>query len=170
MDAEDRGKPIRLEVTIDPRNLDQLLDRVRQIVENAIGSLSTKGGGPAAQPSNQQATLDSSPQKSASDSKGLGAKQSDPLKAADLRTALLLGKLPDDTSLLIDVKTLAALLKVSSRSVFRFVDEGAVPDPVRLGTLVRWRLAEILEWIECGCPPRQKWRYEGSASKRRASR
>jgi hypothetical protein len=54
------------------------------------------------------------------------------LKAADLRTALLLGKLPDDAGLLIDTKTTAKLLNISPRTLYRLDQEQAMPDAWRL--------------------------------------
>lgn len=62
---------------------------------------------------------------------------------------------PEQTSPaeLLDVKGVAALLACSKRHIFRLADAGRMPRPVRLGTLVRWRKAEVLDWISAGCPP-----------------
>lgn len=73
------------------------------------------------------------------------------LRAADLRQAILLGKVPEDAGLLVDSDMIASLLSVSKRTVSRLSAEGAIPKAVRLGTLVRWRLTEILEWVDEGC-------------------
>lgn len=92
------------------------------------------------------------------------------LKAADLRTELLLGKVPDTAGLLIDTMVTAKLLNVSARTVYRMDQVQAIPPPVRLGkNIVRWRLAEILAWIDAGCPRRRNWNYPGDseATKRR---
>ncbi len=86
-----------------------------------------------------------------------GVKTKDKLKAADLRMSLLMGKIPEDSGLLIDAKTFAHLLSISSRTLSRLIDLKAVPMPVHLGRLVRWRLAEVLEWIEADCPPQKSW-------------
>jgi excisionase family DNA binding protein len=53
---------------------------------------------------------------------------------------------------LIDVRALAALLDCSTRHVFRLADAGRLPAPLRLGCLVRWRRAEVEQWIADGCP------------------
>jgi predicted DNA-binding transcriptional regulator AlpA len=53
---------------------------------------------------------------------------------------------------LLDVKAVAALLDCSVRHAYRLTDAGCMPRPVRLGALVRWRKAEILAWIDDGCP------------------
>ncbi len=62
-----------------------------------------------------------------------------------------MGKIPEDSGLLIDAKTFAHLLSISTRTLSRLIDLKAVPMPVHLGRLVRWRLAEVLEWIEADC-------------------
>jgi excisionase family DNA binding protein len=54
---------------------------------------------------------------------------------------------------LLDVRSVAALLGgCSTRHVYRLADAGRMPRPLKLGTLVRWRRAEVLEWISVGCP------------------
>lgn len=45
----------------------------------------------------------------------------------------------------------AAVVGVSRRSWWRFVSEGRAPQPIRLGRCVRWRLAELRDWIRSGC-------------------
>lgn len=54
---------------------------------------------------------------------------------------------------LLDVRAVAALLDCSSRHVYRLADTGRLPPPIRLGSLVRWRRAELLDWLAAGCPP-----------------
>ncbi len=88
---------------------------------------------------------------------GVDLPESERLKAADLRTAILMGKIPEDTGLLIDVKTMAKLLNVSERMVYRLADQNAAPKPIKLGALVRWRLTEVIEWIDSGCPSKWQW-------------
>lgn len=108
-------------------------------------------------------TLEASVRKALADSptgassSGTELKSKERLNAADLRIALLMGKIPDDSSLLIDTQTFAHLLSVSSRTLKRLVDLKAVPAPIHLGRLVRWRLTEVLEWIEASCPPQKSW-------------
>lgn len=102
----------------------------------------------------KQALADSPPLVS---SPGTELKTKDKLKAADLRMSLLMGKIPEDSGLLIDAKTFAHLLSISSRTLSRLIDLKAVPMPVHLGRLVRWRLADVLEWIEADCPPQKSW-------------
>jgi predicted DNA-binding transcriptional regulator AlpA len=81
--------------------------------------------------------------------------------------ALLMGKIPEDAGLLIDTKLFAHFLNVSARTLARLESEQAIPEPVRLGTLKRWRLNEVLEWIEADCPPRRVWDHKRHDSSRR---
>ncbi len=64
----------------------------------------------------------------------------------------------DESAKLLDVQAVADLLGCSTRHVYRLADRGAMPRPVRIGTLVRWRRATgdphtgIEDWIGRGCP------------------
>ncbi|MFC1805972.1 helix-turn-helix transcriptional regulator [Planctomycetota bacterium] len=49
---------------------------------------------------------------------------------------------PEVEPLLLDVKTVAKLLSVSQRMVYRLKDAGRMPRPIKLGQLVRWLLKE----------------------------
>ncbi len=54
---------------------------------------------------------------------------------------------------LLDVKAVAALLGgCSTRHVYRLSDSGRMPRPIHLGSLIRWRRAELLRWLNDGCP------------------
>jgi len=54
---------------------------------------------------------------------------------------------------LLNVRQIAGLLKVSARQVHRMRDMGTMPQPVKLGRLIRWRHGDIEQWIAEGCPP-----------------
>ncbi|WP_152051756.1 helix-turn-helix transcriptional regulator [Tautonia marina] len=58
----------------------------------------------------------------------------------------------DTTPRLITAEELAKLMQVSERTLWRLLSGGKVPQPVRIGRNTRWRLAEVTEWIERGCP------------------
>lgn len=90
-------------------------------------------------------------------SSGTELKARDRFKATDLRMQILLGKIPEDAGLLIDSKTFARLLNVSYRTLYRLIDLKAVPQPVHLGRIIRWRIDEVLEWIEADCPRQNNW-------------
>ena len=58
--------------------------------------------------------------------------------------------LPDDA--LIGVDLVAAFYSCSSRHVFRSADAAMIPQPIRLGRAVRWRVGTIRQHIRDGCP------------------
>ena len=49
--------------------------------------------------------------------------------------------------LLLTRRELAETLRVSTRTVERLTASGVLPQPVRIGRSVRWRSAEIYEWL-----------------------
>lgn len=57
----------------------------------------------------------------------------------------------DAGPLLIDVQEVARLLTVSPRTVWRWLSQGELPAPVRIGGSVRWRLGDVRRWIDGGC-------------------
>ena len=58
---------------------------------------------------------------------------------------------------LISVRTVAGMLGVSQRQVWKLVASGRLPAPLRLGRSVRWRADEIRSWIDAGCPSQDRW-------------
>ena len=53
---------------------------------------------------------------------------------------------------LISADQLARLLDISTRSVWRLLHDGRIIAPLRLGGSVRWRLADVKQWVADGCP------------------
>jgi predicted DNA-binding transcriptional regulator AlpA len=99
---------------------------------------------------------------------GIELPTTEQLKANDLRMALLLGKLPEDSGLLIDTNTTAKLLSITRRTLDRMVSAHEIPPPIRItGRMKRWRLTELLEWIEAGCPHPNHWSYSSDSGVRR---
>ncbi len=49
--------------------------------------------------------------------------------------------------LLLSVKQVAELLALSSRTVWRLVSAGELPEPVRIGRAARWRMEDIEEFV-----------------------
>jgi len=56
------------------------------------------------------------------------------------------------TGKLLTAQAIGEILSLSKRQVFRLRSSGKIPMPVRIGGSVRWRLADIDEWIAAGCP------------------
>lgn len=61
----------------------------------------------------------------------------------------------DSETILIPAEKVAELLGISKRTLWRLLSSGKLPEPVRLGSLVRWNRVELQHWIEEGCPPFQ---------------
>ena len=57
-----------------------------------------------------------------------------------------------DSAGMYDAESLARLLKCSTRTIYRLCDAGRMPRPIKLGALVRWPRAAIVDWIGAGCP------------------
>ena len=65
--------------------------------------------------------------------------------------------IPETEPLLLSAEEVAHLLGFSATHWWRMHSAQQVPSPVHIGRLTRWRLAEIKEWVNAGCPPRCKW-------------
>lgn len=59
-------------------------------------------------------------------------------------------------SSLVDIDQVARLLRCSSRHIYRLAGEGKMPQPIKLGALIRWNRQTLETWIEDGCPPYHK--------------
>lgn len=53
---------------------------------------------------------------------------------------------------LVNRQAVGEALGCSERHVQRLVDRGDMPQPVRIGALVRWQKQTIADWIQAGCP------------------
>jgi excisionase family DNA binding protein len=54
--------------------------------------------------------------------------------------------------LLIDSRQVGELLNLSTRTIWRLLSAGKLPQPVRIGRSVRWSRSDIEIWIANGCP------------------
>jgi len=63
-----------------------------------------------------------------------------------------------DPAQLIGVDRVAELLECSPRHVYRLADCGRLPRPRKVGSLVRWSVGEIREWVAEGCPKQSRRR------------
>ncbi|WP_350212643.1 helix-turn-helix domain-containing protein [Botrimarina sp.] len=57
-----------------------------------------------------------------------------------------------DPSRLISAEEVADMLSISTRTVWRLLSTGQMVQPIRIGGSVRWRLGEVCQWIDNGCP------------------
>lgn len=72
--------------------------------------------------------------------------------AAEPATAPPPSAATSDGPRLLDVEAVASLIGCSARNVYRLVNEGKAPRPVKVGHLSRWPSCSVSEWIEAGCP------------------
>jgi excisionase family DNA binding protein len=61
-----------------------------------------------------------------------------------------------ESSLLITVHDVAALLTCSARHVWRLADAGKMPRPYKIGALCRWDRTTVERWVAEGCPSCRK--------------
>ena len=57
---------------------------------------------------------------------------------------------------LISIHDVATLLDCSTRHIYRLVDTRRIPQPIKLGTLLRWVKSDFEQWIAAGCPDCRK--------------
>jgi predicted DNA-binding transcriptional regulator AlpA len=77
--------------------------------------------------------------------------------------------MPTDTdlSLLIPDTAAAALAGVSRSHWHRLRAAGKLPPSIKLGRKVLWRRAEVIAWIDAGCPDARTWAAMRAAEGRR---
>ena len=63
----------------------------------------------------------------------------------------------EETTQLIDSKTLGQRLSLSKRQIFRLNSSGKIPAPIRISGAIRWDSQECIEWLAAGAPDRRTW-------------
>ena len=51
------------------------------------------------------------------------------------------------TDEMLTVRDMASLLRITTRAVHAQRSRGKLPNPIRIGRLVRWRRAEVERWL-----------------------
>ena len=57
---------------------------------------------------------------------------------------------------LISIHEVANMLDCSPRHIYRLADTRRIPQPIKLGALLRWVKADFEQWITAGCPDCRK--------------
>ena len=70
--------------------------------------------------------------------------------------------------LLVDAKDAATLCGVSRSGWWKLHSSGRCPLPIRLGRKTLWRIAELTDWLNVGCPTRDRWTWQPAGSTGRA--
>ena len=65
------------------------------------------------------------------------------------------GTATDDRLAMMSVDDIAAELQCSGKHVRRMFDNGTLPRPIRLGSLIRLSRADFDRWVSDGCPKRR---------------
>jgi predicted DNA-binding transcriptional regulator AlpA len=63
----------------------------------------------------------------------------------------------DSERLALPAADVAKLLGISQRHLHNLNATGRLPRPIRLGRSTRWRVDELRDWLNAGCPARDKW-------------
>jgi len=58
---------------------------------------------------------------------------------------------------LIAALELAQMIGTSVRTVMRYRADGRLPAAVDIAGLIRWRLTDIEQWLELGCPDQKSF-------------
>jgi len=77
---------------------------------------------------------------------------------ANLRDAQATGERLVDLCMSVSAANAARLFDMSERAWRRLDARRQVPEAVRIGRTVRWRLVELVAWADSGCPDRRDWR------------
>lgn len=64
---------------------------------------------------------------------------------------------PGSNGLLLNREEVASLLGVSRSHLTRMNNRGLLIRALKLGRATRWYLGSLLDWLEAGAPPRDKW-------------
>lgn len=61
-------------------------------------------------------------------------------------------KMDNDKAELLDAKAVGQILRVTRRHVYRLMNKKQIPQPLRVGGVLRWRRIELQEWLSAGAP------------------
>ena len=68
---------------------------------------------------------------------------------------------------LIRCRDLAAMLKVSKRSIWRMKTSKKLPRSIEFGGSTRWLLSDITAWLALGCPSQRQFEAFKAAQRKR---
>lgn len=83
--------------------------------------------------------------------------QKNEINSVDIQTAHQSNSWEQSGDGLLNAKQVADLLNVGVSHIHSMRSSGQIPLAIRLGGSVRWNKRELLDWIQEGCPPLQKW-------------
>ena len=68
-------------------------------------------------------------------------------------------EVPTDVHLMVTRTQASELLQLSTRTIDNLKRDGLMPEPIRIGRAVRWNRAELVAWVDAGCPDCTEWKY-----------
>ena len=78
---------------------------------------------------------------------------------------LIMEKRTEQNIQLLTAKDAAKICRLSKRSWFRLSAAGRIPKAVKIGGSVRWKLSDVEQWLEMGCPIRKEFEARVEAKK-----
>ena len=69
------------------------------------------------------------------------------------------GEILEDMHLMVSRSQASELLQLSTRTIDNLKRDGLMPEPIRIGRAVRWNRAELVAWVDAGCPQCSEWQY-----------
>jgi predicted DNA-binding transcriptional regulator AlpA len=63
----------------------------------------------------------------------------------------------DEKPLVLAISNVAKLSGLPESRIRKLCDYGRMPKPMRVGSLIRWKAAEICDWIDRGMPKMRDW-------------
>ncbi len=60
-------------------------------------------------------------------------------------------EIPEQNCVLVSCRTLAKMMNLSPRTVWRLRSAGKLPKAVSIGSSIRWRISDINLFIGCDC-------------------
>ncbi len=67
-----------------------------------------------------------------------------------------------EEKILISDREAAELLGISRTTWWSLFNSGRTPKEIRLGRRILWRLEELKDWVDEGCPSRYNWEWKGA--------
>ncbi len=69
-----------------------------------------------------------------------------------------------EEKILVSAREAAGLLGISRTTWLSLYNSGKTPKAIRLGRRILWRLEELKDWVDEGCPSRYNWKWKGAVA------
>jgi predicted DNA-binding transcriptional regulator AlpA len=72
---------------------------------------------------------------------------------------------PSDNSYLLNLEQMAGILQKGIDTVYRWIELGKVPKPIRLGKAPMWVRQDVYDWLAAGSPSASEWQARRAAAR-----